>query len=245
MKRWRDLSVLAPLSAAIPLILAWVFPRTILFILLVVWLTAVFVLLSKYEKKQRERELQESRQVQQNFFMDVLSHQRHDWMNELQLIFGYVRMGKHDRVEQIVTRVSEEMHKEGRIAKLGLPKLVFYLMTFKGENREIALRIQADGELRYAGSLTSEEQEALIQAVRSGMAAYRYSGLAAKASVPALRVVFGEEDEEAILLIEPESDPEAVPVLHRAVEEALESSSLSAEAVKSGTLIRWKLPART
>ncbi|CAM3525492.1 MULTISPECIES: Spo0B domain-containing protein [Saccharibacillus] len=245
MKRWRDLSLLMPLSAAVPLVLAYLFPTAMMFVLLAAWLAAVFVLVLRHEKRRKEREIQELRQSQQQFFMHVLSHQRHDWMNDLQLIFGYARMGKNDRVEEIVARVSDDMHKEGRIAKLGLPDLVFYLMTFKGENREIGLHVRVDEELHYAGSLTPDEQEGLIRAVRSSMAAYRYSGLAAKVSVPALRIVFGEEGGEATLFIEPENDPEAVPVLHRAVEEALAPYSLTAQADEKGTRIRWKLPART
>lgn len=242
MRRWRDLSLILPLSTAVPLVLAWIFPRVITFILLVAWLAAVFFLLSEREKRRKNRELQELRQSMQKFFLNVLSHQRHDWMNDLQLIFGYARMGKSERVEEIVSRVSAEMHKEGRIAKLGLPELVFYLMTIKGENREVALHIQADQELQYVGSLTPEEEEGLIRAVRAGMAAYRYSGLAAQAAEPALRIVFGEEGGEATLFIEPENDPQAASVLHHAVEEALESCALSAEASDGGTLIRWKLP---
>ncbi|WP_172254740.1 Spo0B domain-containing protein [Saccharibacillus deserti] len=245
MRRWRDLSVLMPLSTAIPWILAWIFPGTFTFVLLGLWLAAVFFLLPRQEKRRRENELHRLRQSLQNFFLNVLSHQRHDWMNDLQLIFGYSRMGKTDRIEEIITRVSGEMHKESRIAKLGLPEFVFYLTTVKGENREVALHVKADEELCYAGSLTPEEEEGLIRAVRAGLSAYRYSGLAAKVSEPALRIVFGEESGEATLFIEPENDPQAVPVLHRAVQEALESYSLLTVSAEGGTLIRWKLPVQT
>ncbi|WP_179218704.1 Spo0B domain-containing protein [Saccharibacillus sp. O23] len=245
MRSWGNLSLILPLSAAFPLVLAWIFPGIATFGLLAVWLAAVFVLLSRHEKMRRTREVGEVRQSMQSFFLGVLSHQRHDWMNDLQLIYGYAKMGKSERIEEIVTRVSESMHTESRIAKLGLPELVFYLMTFKGENREIALHIEADSELRYDGSLAVREEEGLIRAVRAGMSAYRYSGLAANVSAPALRIVFGEEGGEATLFIEPENDPAAASVLHQAVEEALESCELRAEAADGGTLIRWRLPVRT
>lgn len=245
MRSWRSLSLILPLSAAFPLVLTWIFPGGATFVLLTVWLAAVFLLLFRQERKRRTREIREARQSMQSFFLDVLSHQRHDWMNDLQLIYGYAKMGKFDRVEEIVTRVSESMHKESRIAKLGLPELVFYLMTFKGENREIALHVRADSELRYEGSLNAHEEEGLIRAVRAGMSAYRYSGLAAKVSAPALRIVFGEEGGEATLFIEPENDPAAASILHQAVEEALEPCKLTAEAAEGGTLIRWRLPVQT
>lgn len=245
MRSWRSLSLILPLSAAFPLVLAWIFPGRATVILLAVWLAAVFLLLSRQERRRRTREVREVRQSMQSFFLNVLSHQRHDWMNELQLIYGYAKMGKFDRVEEIVTRVSDSMHKESRIAKLGLPELVFYLMTFKGENREIALHVQADTELCYGGSLNTHEEEGLIRAVRAGMSAYRYSGLAANISAPALRIVFGEEGGEATLFIEPENDPAAASILHQAVEEALEPCELTAEAAEGGTLIRWRLPIQT
>lgn len=245
MRSWWNVSLILPLSAVFPLVLAWIFPGAAAFVLLSVWLAAIFLLLFRHERKRRTREVREARQSMQSFFLDVLSHQRHDWMNDLQLIYGYAKMGKSERIEDIVTRVSESMHKESRIAKLGLPELVFYLMTFKGENREIALHIQADSELRYDGSLAAREEEGLIRALRAGMSAYRYSGLAAKASAPALRIVFGEEGGEATLFIEPENDPAAASILHQAVEEALEPCDLTAEAADGGTLIRWRLPVRT
>jgi len=241
MKRWRDLSLLMPLSTLVPLILAWIFPNVMMFILLGAWLVAVFFLLSRQEKRRRNQEVRELRQTTQQFFLNVLSHQRHDWMNDLQLIFGYAKMGKLERVEEIVVRVSSDMHKESRIAKIGLSELVFYLMTIKGENREVALHIHADEDLHYAGSLTSDDEEGLIRAVRAGIAAYRYSGLAAQAAEPALRIVFGEEGGEATLFIEPENDPQAVSVVHHAVEEALASCNVSTEASDNGTYIRWKL----
>ncbi len=245
MRSWRNLFLILPLSAAIPLVLAWIFPRAITFVLLALWLAAVFLLLYRQEKQRRVKEIEETKQSMQTFFLEVLSHQRHDWMNDLQLIYGYARMGKPERVEEIVTRVSEEMHKESRIAKLGLPELVFYLMTFKAENRDVALHIQVDSELRYGGSLSAREEEGLIRAVRAGMSAYRYSGLSTKAAAPALRIVFGEEGGEATLFIEPENDPAAASILHQAVEEALEPCELTAEAAEGGTLIRWRLPVQT
>ncbi|GGO05810.1 hypothetical protein GCM10010969_32560 [Saccharibacillus kuerlensis] len=235
-----------PLSVAVPLILAWIFPRAVMFVLLAVWLAGVFLLMSGQERRRRKRELEELRQSLQQFFLDVLSHQRHDWMNELQVIFGYARMGKTERVGEIVERVSEDMHRESRIAKLGLPELVFYLMTIKGENREIALRVEVDEDLHYAGSLTLEEEAALVRALRAGMAAYRYSGMAERSMEPALRIVFGEQGGEATLFIETDTDTdddsEAAPMLHHAVKEALKPCTLPMELIDGGTLIRWKLP---
>ncbi|MDO3410173.1 Spo0B domain-containing protein [Saccharibacillus sp. CPCC 101409] len=216
-----------------------------MFALLTAWLAGVFLLMSRERRNSRKRELGALRQSMQKFFLEVLSHQRHDWMNELQLVFSYSKMGRNEKIHEIVNRVSGDMHAESRLAKLGLPEFVFYLMTVKAENREVELHVKAEQELHFAGSLTSEEEECLIRAVRAGVAAYRYSGLAAKAAKPALRIVFGEESGEATLFIEPENDPLAVPVLHRAFEEALEPCSLLAEAEASGTLIRWKLPLQT
>src|SRR4051794_29440618 len=59
--------------------------------------------------------------LERNFsqgFKDWLSRQRHDWMNHLQVMMGYVSLKKTDQLKQYLTRLSQRMIHERNLAEL-------------------------------------------------------------------------------------------------------------------------------
>ncbi|SDK40586.1 Spo0B domain-containing protein [Sediminibacillus albus] len=62
--------------------------------------------------------------------VNLLSHYRHDWMNELQLLTGYASMGKLDKVQDKIQQISMAMEKERRISNAGLPRTALWAISF-------------------------------------------------------------------------------------------------------------------
>ena len=58
--------------------------------------------------------------------IQMLNHHRHDWMNELQILYGYIQLGKLDKTVGSVERIKDRMATESRISKLGIPSLVLF-----------------------------------------------------------------------------------------------------------------------
>ncbi|MDT8979743.1 Spo0B domain-containing protein [Paenibacillus sp. chi10] len=96
-----------------------------------------FLLFSRQQQRQRERMLQET----QLAAIHLMNHQRHDWMNDLQLLYGYVRLKKYDKLPDCVETIKERMAEESRIAKLGFPELVMFLMQHRTSGGTMPLKV--------------------------------------------------------------------------------------------------------
>jgi stage 0 sporulation protein B (sporulation initiation phosphotransferase) len=61
----------------------------------------------------------------------TLSHHRHDWMNDLQILYGYLRLKKPDKAVEIVDRIRERMENDSKISGLGSAELSTFLLSFR------------------------------------------------------------------------------------------------------------------
>lgn len=82
-------------------------------------------------------------------FIRLLNHYRHDWMNEIQVLFGYVKLKKYDKLEDLMEKIRHKVQREGYIAKLGIPELTVYLLAYQAEVKEIALDVAIEREIRF------------------------------------------------------------------------------------------------
>lgn len=70
----------------------------------------------------------------------ILSRYRHDWMNEFQLIIGYVRLKKYDRIEEFLQKVIHRAREESKLSLLGDTSLILYLVGFNALHTELELK---------------------------------------------------------------------------------------------------------
>ncbi|MCL5935612.1 MAG: Spo0B domain-containing protein [Firmicutes bacterium] len=61
-------------------------------------------------------------------FLEIMSLQRHDFLNHLQVISGLVQLNKADRVKEYIKQVSTEMEKMSRISCLRVPEAALALL---------------------------------------------------------------------------------------------------------------------
>jgi len=61
----------------------------------------------------------------------TLSHHRHDWMNELQILYGYLRLNKHDKAVDVVDRIRLRMDQDSKISQIGIPELATFMLSFR------------------------------------------------------------------------------------------------------------------
>jgi sensor histidine kinase regulating citrate/malate metabolism len=77
----------------------------------------------------------------------LFNHYRHDWMNEIQLVFGYVKLKKYDKLEALLENIKARVQQESHISKLGVPELIVYLFSVQAEFKELKLEIDMDHEI--------------------------------------------------------------------------------------------------
>jgi stage 0 sporulation protein B (sporulation initiation phosphotransferase) len=131
------LAVLAALSSARALSIALVL------IILASWLLSV-----RAEKRQNEDRTEWLIDQQQRSFIRTLNHHRHDWLNDLQLLFGYVRLKKYDKLVDTVEKIKDKMARESMIAKLGYTPLSLFLLAFRTQpGHHFQLNVEVSGEV--------------------------------------------------------------------------------------------------
>ncbi|GAB2672863.1 Spo0B domain-containing protein [Paenibacillus thermoaerophilus] len=69
-------------------------------------------------------------------------HVRHDRLNDIQVLLGYIRLGKPDRLAGYIDAMKRELERESRLAKLGVPELVVFLLTCPMRWRHLKVDLQ-------------------------------------------------------------------------------------------------------
>ncbi|GAA3408314.1 Spo0B domain-containing protein [Paenibacillus hodogayensis] len=87
---------------------------------------------------------------QERLFVQTINHLRHDWMNDVQVLYGYLKLKKYDKMRDYMEALKERMSRESGIAKLGIPALIVYLQSFRVRSRSIRLDVEPEPGLQLA-----------------------------------------------------------------------------------------------
>ncbi|WP_191991713.1 Spo0B C-terminal domain-containing protein [Bacillus aerolatus] len=72
----------------------------------------------------------------------ALQHARHDWMNHIQLIKGFIALGKIEEAERAIERTVMQARQEAHLCNLPLPELAEMLITFNWEEHSFRLEYE-------------------------------------------------------------------------------------------------------
>jgi len=127
--------------------------------------------------------------------IETLSHHRHDWMNELQILYGYLRLNKPDKAIAVVDRIRSRMEHDSRISRLGVPKLAAFFLSFRTVCDTMKLEVEVDEGVSLQGA--GPDADRLADAVIGLVNLYRLRAVAAG-------------DEENVLLLRLRSEGASV-----------------------------------
>ena len=74
-----------------------------------------------------------------NEVTNLLSHYRHDWMNQLQVLHGYASMGKMEKVQEKLQDIIQESQEESKLMKLQSPHFALWVIRFNMEYDQFRL----------------------------------------------------------------------------------------------------------
>jgi stage 0 sporulation protein B (sporulation initiation phosphotransferase) len=120
------------LSLAIPatIVLLWQQHRWPL-LLLIAWIIGLAAIVWAMEKRKHREHCDFLLKHAQMSAIRTLSHHRHDWMNELQILYGYLRLNKLDKAVDVVDRIRERMDHDSKMSQIGTPELAAFLLSFR------------------------------------------------------------------------------------------------------------------
>ncbi|MFB9279199.1 Spo0B domain-containing protein [Cohnella cellulosilytica] len=139
-------AALASLAMPVAAVLIW--PRSWwALIVFVLWTLGVFAGLAARQRKQYRENCDKLLAHAQVSTIRTLSHHRHDWMNELQILYGYLRLNKLDKAVDVVDRIRTKMEQDSRVSQLGYPELSSYLLSFRTICDTMRLEVEVEDGL--------------------------------------------------------------------------------------------------
>lgn len=117
----------------------------------------------------------------------LFNRYRHDWMNDIQIVFGYIKLKKYDKLLDLMGKINEKVRQESLVSKLGNPSLIVHLLTFQAEVKELQLTMTMDEEIRMEGEPEAEW-------IRYALARFREQALAHPEEPNALELAWHRTD---------------------------------------------------
>lgn len=108
--------------------------------------------------------------------IQVVNHHRHDWMNDLQVLLGYIQLNKQDKLRGYLDKLLDKLYRESLVSKLGNERLIAYLITFRAKNRSLALTVhpERDINLKLLGEYGDCAAESIVSIVEAYSVAARF-----------------------------------------------------------------------
>lgn len=97
----------------------------------------------------------------------LLGHHRHDWMNELQVLYGYAKLKRYDNLPDYMDKIKTTALHDSYLSKLGNPALIVYLLEKRIEGGSCSVEVELEQEIDLR-KVDMEEEE--LHALVSGLA---------------------------------------------------------------------------
>ena len=108
MNRYRMAKIYGAVSVALPAAAAWIWREAWWpHLIFLVWTAAAAALWIAADRRERETGHERMMRTLQWTAIRTLNHHRHDWMNDLQVLYGYIRMNKPDKSVECVENIRD------------------------------------------------------------------------------------------------------------------------------------------
>ncbi|MFT9849880.1 Spo0B domain-containing protein [Aneurinibacillus sp. REN35] len=74
--------------------------------------------------------------------IEVINHQRHDWLNHIQVILGYLKLEKYEMCEEYIGKIIGEANRDTLVSRLEYPPLVAYLLSFHALHNNMRIEVE-------------------------------------------------------------------------------------------------------
>jgi len=177
--------ILANVSSAVTLIAALAFAGAA-----VIWSGAL--------KKQHQLEIADLHKAREQEMMRALSHYRHDWMNDLQVLIGYISLKKYDKLAPYLEKIKDKMSEESYIANIGNTSLSLLLLSYRQYSQHYELHVTLDRSVHLHELPIRPDR--LTRLVKEGLQLFQHDAETAEEETNTLELTFalGEEEIQVI-----------------------------------------------
>lgn len=79
--------------------------------------------------------------------VETLRHARHDWMNDIQIVKGYLALSKLDEAARAADHIIVKAAQESKLCNLGMPGMAELFITFNWSNHLFRLEYEVDDDV--------------------------------------------------------------------------------------------------
>lgn len=102
--------------------------------------------IASIERSKAQRE--EAELHHQRELLHIVHHLRHDWMNDVQIMYSYTQLQKYDKLHTAMDKINMKLQRESLLSKLGDPGIISFIYAYR-VNREapFALEVELEKEI--------------------------------------------------------------------------------------------------
>ncbi|TQK73598.1 stage 0 sporulation protein B (sporulation initiation phosphotransferase) [Brevibacillus sp. AG162] len=89
--------------------------------------------------------------------LTVLNRQRHDWLNHVQVLLGYLHLNRTEQGEAHLKRIAQMAMQESMVARLNSSLLSVFFLTFNALNNELLLEVDVCNHVDLTRVVLSEQ----------------------------------------------------------------------------------------
>jgi Signal transduction histidine kinase regulating citrate/malate metabolism len=144
-------------------------------------------------KKQHQLEIADLHKAHEREMMRALSHYRHDWMNDLQVLCGYISLRKYDKLAPYLEKIKDKMSEESYIAGLGNTSLSLLLLSYRQYSQHYELHVTLDRSVNLHE--LPIRQDRLARLVKEGLQLFQHDAEPAVEEENTLELTFAPGDD--------------------------------------------------
>jgi len=90
--------------------------------------------------------------------LDVLNRQRHDWLNHVQVLLGYLHLNRTEQGVSHLKRIAQMAMQESMVARLNSSLLSVFFLTFNALNKDMLLEVDVCNHVDLTRIALDEKQ---------------------------------------------------------------------------------------
>lgn len=145
---WFILSIVAALIAVVSSL-----HISVKLILLLLAVTCGYVGISRHKlhlHKEQTAILAAKTETNDKFLLQIAGRLRHDLLNDMQILFGYIQLKKYDNLHATMEKIRNKAMQESFLSKLGIPALIVFLLTVRCNSDKMELEVELEQEINLA-----------------------------------------------------------------------------------------------
>lgn len=167
MRGIRVLKAAAAGIAALMFVLIWAGAGPAAETIVLIALLVVAAVWAAAERRDKARAAAKVQHEAEREMMRAISHYRHDWMNDLQVLMGYVTLKKYDKLASYLEKIKNKLSDESHIANIGNPSLSLLLMSYRLYSQNFELHVSLDKSVNL--HTLPIRPERLVRVVKEGL----------------------------------------------------------------------------